>query len=37
MWAMEAQMNPLSELPSKVRPEAADMLLEANSSDKAMR
>ncbi len=35
MWATEAQMNRLSELASRVLPELADMLPEANSSDNA--
>src|SRR5438132_6699028 len=37
IWAREAQMNRFSELASRVLPEPADMLREANSSDNAIR
>src|SRR5271157_1529107 len=37
IWAREAQMDRFSELASRVLPDPADMLLEANSSDNAIR
>jgi putative sterol carrier protein len=37
IWAIDAQMNPFFELAGRVLPELSDMLLEANSSDNAIR